>query len=104
MAPRAASETSDSRADQPLRISLPPRNAANLFVWLFFCSLFVFWRTLSLPYALDDISQLSALAAMRAGRMSFSDWLFLPHNEHVLPLLRLLFWGATWVGGLDASA
>ncbi len=84
--------------------NLSARHAAGLFAWLFLCALFVFWRTLSLSYALDDINQLSALAAMRGGRMSFGQWLFLPHNEHVVPLLRLLFWGATLVGGTDATA
>src|SRR5712691_7522816 len=88
---------------QPLTIASPSRLLA-LFAWFSFCSLFVFWEVFALSYALDDMDQLGALATMRSGQMPFYLFLIRPHNEHVLRLLRLLFWAATWVSGIDAWA
>jgi hypothetical protein len=65
---------------------------------------FVFRKAFLLSYALDDMDQLAALAAMRSGHMPFYLFLALPHNEHLLPLVRLLFLAATWVSGIDAWA
>ena len=53
-----------------------------LACWLSICAGAVYWSTLDLPYAVDDIDQLQALASMRTGQISFLEWILLPHNEH----------------------
>jgi hypothetical protein len=88
---------------QPVMTGSPLRLLA-LFAWLSLCSLIVFWEVFPLSYALDDMDQLAVLATMRSGHMPFYLFLLRPHNEHLVPLLRLLFWAATWVSGIDALA
>jgi hypothetical protein len=76
--------------------------AALLIVWLTACSTAVFWRALLASYAFDDVDQLHAVAAFRSGQVSFFDWFLLNHNEHIVPLLRLYFWAASAIGGMNA--
>ncbi len=104
MGHRALSSTASKTETSGAAETSSPAGLVVLFTWLLLCSLFVFWRALTLPFALDDLDQLHALAVMRSGRMPFGSWLMLPHNEHLLPLLRLLFWAATRITGLDPAA
>src|SRR5207248_2887165 len=64
----------------------------------------VFWQAFSLPYTFDDVDQLQGLATMRSGQISTMSWLFLKHNEHIVPMVRLYFWLGTRISGLDAWA
>jgi len=91
------------RSPEPAMIAARPPLLA-LFAWLSCCSVFVFWRAFPLSYALDDMDLLADLATMRSGHIPFYLFLAQPHNEHLVPLVRLLFWGATWVSGIDAWA
>ncbi len=92
-----------SRSTEPVTVATRPPLLA-LFAWLSCCSVFVFWRAFPLAYALDDMDMLADLATMRAGHIPFYLYLVQPHNEHLVPLLRLLFCGASWVSGIDAWA
>jgi len=74
-----------------------------LFFWLAACSVYAYWDTLRLPYALDDLDHLHAIADMRWGKTSFLRWVFLTNNEHIMPLLRLFYLASTLVGRLDAT-
>ena len=56
----------------------------------------------ALPFITDDLDMLGALALLRAGDVSWWHYLALHHNEHRVPLLRLLYWGATLGGDFDA--
>lgn len=70
---------------------------------LFVClSLAAFWPTLWLPYAFDDLDVLTYISFYRSHALGLTDTLFLTHNEHSIPLLRLLFMAATNLQGLDA--
>ena len=74
-----------------------------LFLWLAACGVFAYWDTLRLPYALDDLDHLHAIADMRMGRTSFLRWVFLANNEHIMPVLRLFYLAATFVSRLEAT-
>jgi hypothetical protein len=85
----------------------PAPSVARDALWLaagaIACALLVFWPAIGLPYAFDDIRQLTWLAQVRTGESSVLRWLLTPHNEHTVPLLRALFWGATSLKGADPS-
>jgi hypothetical protein len=49
----------------------------------------VFSPALVLEYWSDDIDHLQEVAGLKVGRVSFARYLFMPHNEHIVPLLRL---------------
>jgi hypothetical protein len=95
MGHRALSSTASAPETSNAAETPSPAGLVVLFTWLLICSLFVFWRALAVPFALDDLDQLHALAVMRSGQMSFGSWLMLPHNEHLVALLRLVFWAVT---------
>lgn len=49
----------------------------------------VFWPALGLEYWTDDFDHLQEVAGLKIDRLSFTRFLFLPHNEHIVPVLRL---------------
>lgn len=105
-------ELSSTRVSSATQNTDSERNAASvrtahvlLFaLWLIVCVAYVFARSFRLSYSFDDTAQLHALAAYRSGQMSFFSWIFLNHNVHVLPMVRLYFLVGTWISGLYASA
>jgi hypothetical protein len=55
------------------------------------CGLFVYWRTFSASYAYDDMDHLNAAADVLAGRQNYWAFVFRPHLEHLVPMLRIAF-------------
>jgi hypothetical protein len=80
------------------------RDVVFLICWLLACGGLMFWRSFHVAYSFDDIAHLHALAAFRSGEITFTTWLFLQHNEHIVPLLRLYFMAATKISGLSSAA
>src|ERR1700743_601952 len=80
------------------------RDVVLLICWLLACGGLMFWRSFHVSYGFDDIAHLHALAAFRSGEITFPTWLFLQHNEHIVPLLRLYFMAATKISGLSSAA
>src|SRR5260370_4030672 len=101
MQPKSPALTTPAARSVPLT---SPSRLLVLFAWLSLCALFVFWQTFPLSYGLDDLDQLAAVATMRSGHMPFYWFVIRTHNEHQVPMLRLLFWAATWISGIDAWA
>jgi hypothetical protein len=91
--------TADS-STQPIRTV----EVLIFIAWILACSAAVFSRTFRIAYAYDDLDQLHALATFRSGQIPLTGWLFLNHNEHILPLVRLYFWAGTAITGLNALA
>jgi hypothetical protein len=57
------------------------------------------YPTFRLPYAYDDLDCLNLAADVLAGKMSWWEAALWPHNEHVMPLLRMAFHAsAAWFG------
>lgn len=76
------------------------------FAWyaLFACmSIIAFWRVLRLPYSFDDIAVLQFVGFYRAHLYSLYDELMITHNEHFIPLVRLLFMAASSVWKFNAT-
>jgi len=76
---------------------------ASLFVVAVLAAFAVFYPILTLEYWSDDLDHLQSLATMRAGKISFLQWLIHPHNEHFTPVLRLFFLNYTERWGFDAK-
>jgi hypothetical protein len=55
------------------------------------CGLFLYWRTLSASYAYDDVDHLNAAADVLAGRQGYWAFVFRPHLEHLVPMVRIAF-------------
>lgn len=73
-----------------------------MFAWFLVCTGIAYGSTLRLPYVLDDLDVLDAVARYRSGQYDLATFLMLPHNEHPIPVMRLAFLGATGVAGLEA--
>jgi hypothetical protein len=62
----------------------------------------VFWPVMAFPYAFDDVDMLNAVGLYRAGLLDGTRLLIGPHNEHVVPLVRMLFLAFSDAFQLDA--
>ncbi|MBK9166834.1 MAG: hypothetical protein IPM24_05145 [Bryobacterales bacterium] len=61
------------------------------------------WSVLTLPYLSDDLDHLHAAAEFLEGeRTLLAGWLFAPHNEQTLPLMRAAFLVGALLGGWNA--
>lgn len=69
-----------------------------------FISFYEFAETLGYPYFVDDIDHLNFLGLCRSGQISWGKYLFIPHNEHVVPGVRSLFAVFVWISGLDSTS
>ncbi|MEA2162310.1 MAG: hypothetical protein QOK37_437 [Thermoanaerobaculia bacterium] len=63
----------------------------------------LYYPTFRSAFALDDIEFINVTAAVLAGKRSLWSALLLPHDEHVAPLLRLLFLLYLKLFGLNAT-
>lgn len=62
-----------------------------------------FRRFFPMPYAFDDMAVLQFLGFYRAHQYTFTDGMLITHNEHMIPLVRLMFLSATRLWGFDAT-
>lgn len=62
---------------------------------------YAFW---DFPPILDDLVHLSGVAEVERGDRTLADFLMAPHNEHLLPLWKLWFYGTWKVAGLEPAA
>ena len=111
--------TGVTRILSPARLPVPPLARATrreesspwtslipsltLAAWAVALSWLAFWPLLGKPYAFDDLAVLTAVADWRAGRLDLRAFLFAPHNEHVLPALRLTVAASTAALGSSAT-
>jgi hypothetical protein len=76
-------------------------------IWVLFSlliSFYEFGETLGYPYYVDDIDYLNFLGLFRSGQITWSQYLFIPHNEHIVPGVRSLFAVFVWISGLDSTS
>src|SRR6185295_3937648 len=95
---RAATVPAPSRR-RGLRLGVPVALAAVVFA-VGFIQLF---RTFRLPFAYDDLDCLNLAADVMAGKAGFWAVAFRPHNEHLMPLLRMAFHASAAWFGIDAT-
>ena len=86
-------------SDAPLR---QLRTAAMLAVIVIVVGLIQFWRTFGLPFAYDDLDCLHLAADVLAGKEGFWNAAFRPHNEHLMPVMRMAFHASAVRFGIDA--
>lgn len=87
--------------ENPSRAASAPWLSAALLTGLLGACLALARPALSLPYLTDDMDLLLQFARLRSGELSWLSYLSHGHNEHRIPLLRLLyFW--TEVGNFNA--
>ncbi len=96
--------SSSSVPSERISSGIRPIDVLVLICWLLLCAGLVFWRTFHVAYGFDDIAHLHALACLRTGELTFTEWLFHQHNEHIVPMLRLYFMAATTISGLSSWA
>lgn len=81
-----------------------PATAALLVLAIALAALLAYAPTFSMPFFTDDIDQLHSVADYREGVLSLGAYLSAGHNEHRIPVMRLVALAATAPGGLDARA
>lgn len=59
--------------------------------------------TFRLPFAYDDLDCLNLAADVMAGKVGYWQVAFRPHNEHLMPLLRMAFHASAAWFGIDAT-
>lgn len=94
--------------DESLRVAAapPPRTrrrragaAVALALVILAVGLIQLYPTFRLAYAYDDLDCLNLAADVLAGKASYWEIAFLPHNEHLMPLMRVAFHAsAAWFG------
>ncbi|MBV8200344.1 MAG: hypothetical protein JOZ15_06940, partial [Acidobacteria bacterium] len=73
--------------------------AAALALAIFAVSLVELYPTFRLSYAYDDLDCLNLAADVMAGKLGYWQVAFWPHNEHLMPLMRMAFHAsAAWFG------
>src|SRR5690348_15709444 len=99
--PQPTADTSPITSSVPSE-SLSATDRLGLAAGLWATSVAVCLGSLSLPYFSDDFAVLGSIARFRreGGLLRL---LTQAHNEHIIPLLRLLMWVATRLGGFDAT-
>jgi hypothetical protein len=75
-----------------------------LFLVVATAAVIAFAPSLSMPFFADDIDLLHRTGNYRAGNLSLGDYLAVNHNEHRMPVMRLMVLAATIPGQLDARA
>src|SRR5262245_62062171 len=83
-----------------LRAGLPRiPTAVALAALVAFVALVELLPTLRLSYAYDDLDCLNLAADVIAGRRGYLSMALMPHNEHLMPVLRAVFHAsASWFG------
>jgi hypothetical protein len=66
------------------------------------CGFALYARTLTASYAYDDMDHLSAAADALSGRSPFWPFVFRPHLEHLVPMVRIAFYASARLFGTDA--
>jgi hypothetical protein len=88
--------------------SVTPRsNGVTLYALLFLVvvggvGLFLYLPTLTASYAYDDMDLLNLTADVLSGHRGFWELVFRPHNEHLIPLVRIVFLASAALFGYDA--
>jgi len=62
-----------------------------------------FYPTFRTAYAYDDLDCLNLAADVLAGKVGYWDAAFRPHNEHLMPLVRMAFQASAAWFGIDAT-
>ncbi|MBI2214484.1 MAG: hypothetical protein HYU52_12630 [Acidobacteria bacterium] len=75
---------------------------ASLLLAITIAALLAFAPTLSMPFFADDIDLLHRTADYREGVLSLRAYVSATHNEHRIPVMRLLVLASTTPGGLDS--
>jgi hypothetical protein len=78
------------------------RYALGLILLTAALSLALYFPTLRYSWAFDDIEYMNVSAEFLAGKLSLLSALAIPHDEHVVPLFRLLFLTYMKLFGLNA--
>ena len=79
------------------------RTAVALALVVLAAGLVQFFPTLRTAYAYDDLDCLNQAADVLAGKASFWEVALRPHNEHLMPLLRMAFHASAAWFGIDAT-
>lgn len=63
---------------------------------------FLYFETLRMSFAYDDVDFVNLTADVLAGKVSVTQAAFRPNGEHLIPVLRLAFVADIWLFGVDA--
>lgn len=92
----------DGAPDDPRPAGASRAAALWLLAGIFVCAFWLAGDLLRMPYVADDIDFLKEAALLRAGEVTWWHYLTTNHNEHCVPMMRMLYWATTFAGGLDA--
>jgi hypothetical protein len=99
-------EDESLRADAapPPRTGRPHAGAAvTLALAVLAVGLIQLFPTFRLAYAYDDLDCLNIAADVLAGKASYWEVAFRPHNEHLMPLMRMAYHASAAWFGIDAT-
>src|SRR4051794_12851885 len=91
------------RVGQSEAPAIPMRYLLALSTLAIALSIALYYPTFRSAWALDDIEYINVSASVLAGERSLWSAILLAHDEHVVPLFRLIFYGYLKLFGMNVT-